>query len=106
MTKTLILGDMLEIGSESKVEHFKVGEKAAMISKANRLIAVGEEAAEIIKGANSLAREDFDLIHFDDVDQLLEKFNFNSIESELVYIKASNAIGLNKVVQRLKDREA
>ena len=89
--KIIILGDILELGEYSKVLHIKLGEYISNINN-TILLTIGNETKYI---KNS--------IHFNDIDKLkeyLNMFKFNS--NDIIYLKASNRIGLYKLVEFLK----
>ena len=91
-----ILGDMLELGDASKSLH---KELAALIndSSADKVILIGSDVAEAwgdIKLNKKIAL-------LPDTKGLLTILRNNSSDGDVVLFKASNAIGLGKVVNRL-----
>ena len=98
--KTLILGDMLELGETSAEDHCALGVFAAKTAHPTRLICVGGEAEQIAKGARSVNPE-IAISTYGDTSSLLADQNANITDSELVYLKASNGIKLTLVVDHL-----
>ena len=93
--KMAILGDMLELGEQSEVEHQNIVRRL-MESKIEKIILVGGEFA---KASDKL-----------DVDSRFSIFNYRSAElesqlstlnSQLILLKGSNGIGLYKLIPYL-----
>lgn len=87
-TKTIIIGDMLELGEESETEH------KAILTLANTLnfdeiITVGNE----FKKVNTLSRS------FHNSKDLSEYLKTNKIESKNILLKASRGIALEQILE-------
>ncbi|PIT92046.1 MAG: hypothetical protein COU08_04295 [Candidatus Harrisonbacteria bacterium CG10_big_fil_rev_8_21_14_0_10_42_17] len=98
-----VLGDMLEIGSYATKEHEVVGRHASDALKI--IVTIGTEAHHIVEGAikNGTPKE-----NIKSVETIEEAENYlkNLIkEGDLVLIKASRAIGLERLVERLTLKE-
>ena len=95
----LVLGDMLELGSSSRHQHELLGAYCAEIIKPSYLVAVGIESESMMLSAieKGVAKERAK--HFKNVDALLDNLDNILNQGDLLYIKASNSIGLNRVVQ-------
>jgi UDP-N-acetylmuramoyl-tripeptide--D-alanyl-D-alanine ligase len=90
-TKTIIIGDMLELGEESAAEHSQILELAKSLNF-NEIITVGPHFKEVnASGIAFLTTQD--LIHY-----LTE----NEIHSQNILLKASRGIALEKALEFIK----
>ena len=92
--KMVILGDMLELGEQSEVEHQNIVRRL-MESKIERIILVGKEFK---KACETLGVNKFEIIESlgDDFKSQLSVLN-----SQLILLKGSNGIGLYKLIPYL-----
>ena len=92
--KMAILGDMLELGEQSEVEHKNIVRRL-MESKIERIILVGKEFK---KACETLGVNKFEIIESlgDDFKSQLSVLN-----SQLILLKGSNGIGLYKLIPYL-----
>jgi UDP-N-acetylmuramoyl-tripeptide--D-alanyl-D-alanine ligase len=96
-----ILGYMAELGAIESEEHLRVGKVAA--SYAKRLIVVGPNAAGIAEGAREQGLVDVRVVStreaaMDELEDLQPK--------DLVLVKASRIIGLEKLAEEIKHKVA
>ncbi len=90
-TKTIIIGDMLELGEESAAEHSQILELAKSLNF-DEIITVGPHFKEVnASGVAFLTTQD--LIHY-----LTE----NEIHSQNILLKASRGIALEKALEFIK----
>ena len=94
--KTVILGDMLELGKWSMEEHEKIINKLKN-SNIDEVFLVGKHFKQL--------QENFGFGYFDDVEELIRFFEHNGISNSLILIKGSRGIGLEKVMNTLKERQ-
>ncbi|WP_226064340.1 UDP-N-acetylmuramoyl-tripeptide--D-alanyl-D-alanine ligase [Kaistella polysaccharea] len=87
-SKTIIIGDMLELGKESEVEHQKIMDLAQTL-KFDEIITVGP----IFKGVNK------NLGAYESSVQLGEYLKINPISSKNILLKGSRGIALEKVLE-------
>lgn len=98
-----ILGDMYELGSESRAMHREVGNHAAE-TKPDMLIAVGNDARYYVEGAAGLGAEK--ILYFPDKSELLEAAQCIVKPGDVVLVKASRGMAMEKIVKEiLKDKE-
>ena len=92
--KMAVLGDMLELGEQSEVEHQNIVRRL-MESKIERIILVGKEFK---KACETLGVNKFEIIESlgDDFKSQLSVLN-----SQLILLKGSNGIGLYKLIPYL-----
>ncbi len=88
--KIAILGDMLELGAESRKEHSAILRFAARC-KFDQLVVVGPEFAQCDPGR-------YHALRFPDASAAKEWFAGQSFERAFILIKASRGIGLERVV--------
>lgn len=85
--KTLIIGDMLELGSQSEMEHQNIIDLLQQNNLKNVLL-VGKEFSKTI---NQFAE-------FSDVTELIDYLELNPISQHYILIKGSRGIKLEKVI--------
>lgn len=86
-SKTIIIGDMLELGDESKKEHQNILELAETLGF-DTIITVGKH----FKGVNSSA------LAFENTAELSEYLQQHKIQSENILLKGSRGIALEKII--------
>lgn len=97
--KMVILGDMLELGEQSEVEHQNIVRRL-MESKIERIILVGKEFSKCITH-NAQCTIDTRFVVYESLDAMLETQCIASLQSQLVLLKGSNGIGLYKLIPYL-----
>ena len=98
--KIAVLGDMLELGKYSIEAHESIGKMVAEI--ADILVTVGPRGKFIAEKAGMSGMSPSNIFSFDTVDECLSKIQEIVKKGDLVLIKASRAIGLDKVVDEIK----
>lgn len=86
-SKTIVIGDMLELGDESEKEHQNILKLAQELGF-NEIITVGKQFKNVNK--NSAA--------FESTDELIQYLKGNKIQSENILLKASRGISLEKAI--------
>lgn len=86
-SKTIIIGDMLELGDESEKEHQNILSLAQSLGF-NEIITVGKEFKKI----NEI------FVAFEKTDDLIEFLKENKIQSDNILLKASRGISLEKAI--------
>lgn len=87
--KIAVLGDMLEQGGNSEKAHKEIGNIAR--SSVDKLFSIGEEAKKY--KAN---------IHFENIEKAKKYLLENIQESDIILIKASRGIGLDRLVSEIR----
>jgi UDP-N-acetylmuramoyl-tripeptide--D-alanyl-D-alanine ligase len=90
--KILVLGDMLELGSESRTIHNALAPDV-QAAGFDVVMTVGEHSREIGSTLNGPV-----VLSFDNTDELLEPFARMLRDGDLIFLKASNGIGLDKLI--------
>lgn len=86
-TKTIIIGDMLELGEESLKEHQNILDFAESCGF-DEIITVGSNFKLVNQSENA----------FENTLELIERLNADPVESENVLLKASRGIALEKII--------
>ena len=96
--KVAVLGEMLELGEFHQQGHREVGQVAA--ETVDLLIVVGENAFGIAEGAQSSGMPNERIIRFETLEAAKEKWRNFLQPEDLVLLKASRAIGLERLLEQ------
>jgi UDP-N-acetylmuramoyl-tripeptide--D-alanyl-D-alanine ligase len=96
-----VLGEMLELGEASEDGHRTVGEAAARA--VDWLVVVGRDAAPIAEGALDAGMDPGRIATARDVDAVLATLPPRLRPGDVVLVKASRGIGLDRLVDGLRD---
>jgi UDP-N-acetylmuramoyl-tripeptide--D-alanyl-D-alanine ligase len=99
----LVLGDMLELGQGSRAEHESIGRQAAQVGVA-AFIACGLEMTAAAETAREKARQDaldLSIAHLGDPLAVAEILRPLLREGDVVLVKGSRSMGMERVVERL-----
>lgn len=88
--KVAILGDMLELGEQSAIEHENIVHRLVE-SKIENIILVGKEFSKCVI-------DDSRFVVFDSLTSLIESQKIEILQSQLVLLKGSHGIGLHKLI--------
>jgi UDP-N-acetylmuramoyl-tripeptide--D-alanyl-D-alanine ligase len=95
-----VLGQMRELGLEADVAHDEIGRLCVRLD-VNRLVAVGQGAKLIQMGASLEGSWSNESIFVETIDEALELLKSELKTGDIIYLKASRAIGLESVAQAL-----
>lgn len=95
--KVFICGDMLELGSQSESFHYQLGQRIAG-SGIDRLLAVGRFAPVVAQGAMQGGMDAACVGQFPSTDALLERVNGLLADGDLVLLKGSRGMALERVI--------
>jgi UDP-N-acetylmuramyl pentapeptide synthase len=98
-----VLGEMRELGSESKHGHREVGESAAAL-KVDHLITIGNVAAEIAEAAEQAGLEKS--VAVTSTSEAAELLNEIAAPGDLVLIKGSRAARTEEVIEQFRVRHS
>jgi len=99
--KVFILGDMWELGDAAERCHQEVGREAGR-STAHVIIAVGTHARAVADGATATAGTNKRIYSFPHIEALTEKIGGLIKPGDAVLLKASRAVRLEQLVDRLR----
>ncbi len=97
--KYLILGDMLELGKHSKLQH-KLITKILNKTKIDRIYVIGNHIKETFKGLKLSKKAKI----LDSNFEIINLIKNNLSNNDYLMIKGSNSTGLNKLISRFKNR--
>lgn len=101
--RILVLGEMRELGTASSQHHQEIGRVAASLAP-RLLITVGEEDAAVMSRAAieaGLPQEAVSTFPIDDLDGILRRLQGDLVPGDVVLLKGSRSIKLERVSQRL-----
>ena len=96
-----VLGEMLELGEAADEGHRAVGEAAART--VDWLVVVGDGAAGIAEGAQAAGLAPARIVRVRDAESALEAIPPRLRDGDVVLVKASRGIGLDRLVDGLQD---
>jgi UDP-N-acetylmuramoyl-tripeptide--D-alanyl-D-alanine ligase len=94
---------MLELGEETEAGHVEAGEMVAEAG-ADWLVALGEHAPEVIRGALGKGFPRKRAIRVEDHEEMGTKILELMKPGDLVFLKASRRIGLERVAETLREK--
>ena len=97
--KVAILGDMFEMGEHTEYGHRLVGKYA--MDNTDLLIAIGKDAKFMCQEAISLGFNKNNIHHFNTKEEAIEKIDELIQEEDVVLVKASRGMELEKIVEYL-----
>jgi len=97
------LGEMLELGDAAAQAHREAGRKVAE-GKAYRLFAMGPHACDMIEGARTAGMPEDRLRIVDSHDEMVKEIGHVMSRGDLILLKGSRRMQLEKVVQGLGGR--
>lgn len=97
--KVAILGDMLELGKYSQDAHKDVGKYAA--SKVDKLVTIGRYSEKMAEGAIEGNLNEDDIFIYYTVDEAMEQIEKIVKDCNIILIKASRALELERVTKLL-----
>ncbi len=99
--KFAIIGDMLELGKHSKKLHRLVGSKLPELD-IDYVFTYGRDAFYITEEAVKRGFPENRALHFDNLAELAEALDAGIKKNDIVLVKASRALKLERVVEHLK----
>ena len=96
-SRLLVLGDILEAGDKTESIHTRLGE-LAKLAEPRGLVYVGDNATYFAKGFD---RPFINLPSDTDTDKVVYSVKNAAIKGDVIYFKASHAIGLDKAAKML-----
>lgn len=99
--KVAILGDMLELGEESRRFHLSIGKYAA-VAGVDVLITVGVESRGMSEGFGSDKKDDAIYNHFDSADEVCGKIDSFVKKGDVILVKGSRLMAMERVAEYLE----
>jgi UDP-N-acetylmuramoyl-tripeptide--D-alanyl-D-alanine ligase len=98
--RVAVLADMLELGEYSRQEHFDIGNKL-VDGNCDLLIAIGPEAAQIAEGALESGMPGDMVVAVETIPLLKRRMGALFLPGDLILVKGSRGMHLEKVVEML-----
>ncbi len=98
-----ILGDMLELGDYTEIAHRELGKKIAALNF-DRVYLVGKAVRWSLEEAEAKGFPRKKIFYFEEMDHLLPEIPKDLTMGDLVLIKGSHAVGLEKIATYLKEK--
>jgi UDP-N-acetylmuramoyl-tripeptide--D-alanyl-D-alanine ligase len=98
--KVAVLGDMLELGPYERGGHEMVGLRAAQV--ADVLLTLGERAHTIAEAARRATGKKRTIMEFSEVDPLVEWLGNNLTKNDVVLIKGSHGLRMDRIISSLE----
>lgn len=95
-----VLGDMLELGRDERQFHYDVGNE--MPKNVDVVVGVGPRSAALVEGAKDAGLAESALHHFPDAAAAAEFLRTFIREKDMVLVKASRGIGLDRIITALE----
>jgi UDP-N-acetylmuramoyl-tripeptide--D-alanyl-D-alanine ligase len=95
------LGEMLELGKEAAKYHFNAGQRIAGMGT-RYLVVLGEHARHVIEGAYDAGMHTGQTSLATTHTEMLEAIKANVRPGDIVFLKGSRRVGLDKVVEGMK----
>ena len=102
--KIAVLGDMFELGEFADELHEKVG-REVFSNKIDLLFCSGENAKNIVKGAQLAGMNLTDIYYFENKDELENTIKKLWKKGDVILFKASNGMKFFEIVEKLKNQE-
>ena len=98
--KIAVFGDMLELGSYTEDGHRLVGKKV-FEAGVDELIAVGERARDIGRGAQEVGMKEESIFYFPNSDEAKTFVKERIKEGDLILVKGSQGARMEKIVKEI-----
>ena len=99
-----VIGDMLELGEQEMQFHYKAGRDIP--NAVDIVVGVGKRSEALLDGARAAGFSEERLYHFDNADSAANFLERYIRPGDLVLVKASRGIGLDRVIDRLTNAPA
>jgi UDP-N-acetylmuramoyl-tripeptide--D-alanyl-D-alanine ligase len=103
--RVAVLGDMAELGSLTELAHFRIGEVVAK-SGIERLVTIGPRARRIAEGALADGMAAESVRPCSTVEEASEVLDDLVAPGDVVLVKASRSMGLERIVERILATDA
>jgi UDP-N-acetylmuramoyl-tripeptide--D-alanyl-D-alanine ligase len=104
--RIVVCGDMRELGEASQQLHRNLGDQIVTLCGADRLVACGDYAHEVVAGARAAGMPRSHALACQQPEDLLSQHENALQPGDVVLIKGSRAMAMERLVQALQAREA
>lgn len=99
--KIAIIGDMFELGPNEKIMHFDIGAYAVQ-KGIDCIVCAGRLAKQYVAGALAID-ENHNVMYYENTDKAIEALGNIVKEGSSILVKASHAMGFERIVSTLED---
>jgi UDP-N-acetylmuramoyl-tripeptide--D-alanyl-D-alanine ligase len=103
--RIVVCGDMRELGEAAPRLHRNLGDQVVTLCGADLLVACGDHSSDVVDGARTAGMPQSRTLAVPDVDHLLEHCQRVVQPGDVVLIKGSRALAMERLVAQLKLRE-
>jgi len=103
--KVVVLGEMRELGEHADRLHTRIGERVARM-RVDLFVAVGTGMAAAVEAVRETRGLNFPVVHVESANEAAERLSDLLRTGDLVLLKGSRAVGLERVLERLSTRPA
>jgi UDP-N-acetylmuramoyl-tripeptide--D-alanyl-D-alanine ligase len=104
--RIVVCGDMRELGEAAEQLHRNLGDQVVTVCGADLLVACGEHAHEVVAGARAAGMPHARAVACREVEELLSLREVSLRPGDVVLVKGSRAMSMERLVQAIHDREA
>lgn len=101
--RLLVLGDMLELGSESEKAHYEIG-RSLMSSSVDHTLVFGQYAEHVVAGAQSTGTSINRISLFHELNMLQTMLDCLLTPGDVVVVKGSRSMQMERVVEWLREQ--
>jgi UDP-N-acetylmuramoyl-tripeptide--D-alanyl-D-alanine ligase len=103
--RVVICGDMRELGAASTKLHRNLGEQVVTVCGADLLVACGQRAADVVDGARAAGMPRSRAVACSAVEEFLASHHNCLQPGDVVLVKGSRAMAMERLVQALAERD-
>jgi len=103
--RIVVCGDMRELGEAAGRLHRHLGDQVVTLCGADLLLACGEHSGEVVDGARDAGMPRSRAVAVDTVEQLLAHCHGTVQAGDVVLVKGSRALAMERLVELLQQRE-
>jgi UDP-N-acetylmuramoyl-tripeptide--D-alanyl-D-alanine ligase len=103
--RIVICGDMRELGPAAGHLHRHLGDQVVTLCGADMLVACGDHATDVVDGALAAGMPRSRAVAVGSADELLAHFETEFEPGDVVLIKGSRALGMERLVELLSSRQ-
>ena len=103
--RIVVCGDMRELGEAAGRLHRHLGDQVVTLCGADALVACGQHAHDVVAGARTAGMPQSRSTACESLEDLLEHLDGRIEPGDVVLVKGSRAMGMERLVQALRARE-
>ena len=104
--RIVVCGDMRELGEAAAPLHRNLGDQVVTLCGADMLVACGEHGGDVVAGARAAGMPASRAVAVDGIESLFEHCQELVQPGDVVLVKGSRALALERLVEMLGEREA